>query len=76
MVEEATPSLMQCDKFVNFWLSWENGALQVGTGDLDTVTLLSWSLPSAAELHATAFDTSNGYSGEWELKQDPGNDSE
>ena len=71
LVRVPTPQILDCDNFRTFWVSWENGVLEVGVGDLFDLSFMSVPLEDEANMHAVSFGTLGVY-GEWEVPQREG----
>ncbi len=53
----ATPSLLDCDRCIKYWISWENSQIQVGSGDLRSYPFLSWNMPIDTSVQSVSMDS-------------------
>ena len=70
-METDTPNILSCDEMRQFWVSYEMGLLQLGTGDVYTHDLLSWYSQGMSPLQRISIATDNK-KGLWEVAQDLG----
>ena len=66
-----TPYILSCNEMRQFWVSYEMGLLQLGTGEVYTNDFLSWKLEGMSPLQRISIATDNKI-GLWEVAQDLG----
>ena len=63
---ESTPDVLSCLESRTFWISWDNGQIDVGVGDVSGRRLLSWVDSEPMEVHSMALSSGPGSDGaEW-----------
>ena len=65
-VEASTPNILDCNSARNFWLSWEDGVIQFGTGGIVGQTrILSYTDPNPYTVNSLTVATAEGQIGDW-----------
>lgn len=64
-----TVDVVNCDSFKRFWVSWANGLIKLGQGQLQENTLLFWSNEKPFTVRALSLKTSvgSGAVAEWQF---------
>lgn len=68
----ATPGILQCDDFIQFWITWQTEALTVTQNQQNSVPFLKHIEVDRPPIHAVLISTGDGNSGEWQFGQDIG----
>ena len=67
-VEAQTPDILSCDLARYFWVTWEDGVIQMGTGGvLLQGTILTFTDPEPYTVNSVTLATSDGYTGRWNI---------
>ena len=65
--------LVSCDELRTFWVSWENGNVQAGSGGIPfSHTYLGWQDPNPLNVEYLAFSTGWGSEGDFQIRHDGG----
>lgn len=64
----STPSVLDCNKYVAFFIRWTSGVIELGT---PSETLLTYHEKHVYEINAVCFDTENEQAGMFEFSQIP-----
>ena len=63
---ESTPEVLSCLETRTFWISWDNGQIDVGRNSVSGRRLLSWSDDDPKDVHAAGLSSGPGSDGaEW-----------
>lgn len=62
---EVTANILSCTEFRKFWISWENGRIDVALSSPAGRSYLSWSDGSPLQVHVLRISTGPGSDGEW-----------
>ena len=73
LIEVNTPSILDCDVPVTFWLSWHGQHIQLGKGDFyGQQRVLVWKTPGLEFVNAFGFATSANNGAIWTVRQNVG----
>lgn len=67
-----THALLACDELRPFWVSWENGFIEVGVGNTYDFSFMSIPLPENVNTHDTVSFGSRNVKAEWEFDERDG----
>lgn len=68
-----TENILSCHWSRTFWISWENGGIEVGSGELQTHLLVAWvNIPDMYDIQGVGVSSWDNNYIEWEIPQDQG----
>ena len=72
-VKSEVEDIVSCEEFRAFWVSWEKGSIQVGSGTQFTHVLAAWDDPNPlTDTKYVAFGSYEGASVDWQVMHDQG----
>ena len=69
---ENTPDILNCDRSVAFWVTWEQASLDFGIGEKFTNRLFGVVDPDFTMVHAVKIESRAGEVAEWNFNKLPG----
>ena len=52
-----TPYILSCNRYRSFWVSWKDGNIEVGKGNVYTETFMTWVPPNPHRIQAISLNS-------------------
>src|SRR5688572_16793997 len=72
VVQESTPSIMNCDILLPFWVRWQNKTLEVGSGPVDSHVLMRLDDPEMPDISVASVTSWYSAAAEYQFPQTEG----